>query len=45
MKFDCVVERSFEVGGGLPGMAFKVVVFVAGPFNEILKFVVLDSRV
>ena len=45
MKFERVVERSFEVGGGLPGMAFEVLVFVAGPFDEILEFVVLDSRV
>ena len=45
MKFKRVVERSFEVCGGLPGMVFEVVVFVAGPFDEILKFVVLDSRV
>ena len=26
-------------------MAFEVVIFVAGPFEEILEFVVLDSRV
>ena len=45
MKFERVVKHSFEVGGGLPGMAFEVVVFVAGPFDEILEFVVLDSRV
>ena len=45
MKFESVFKRSFEVCGGLPGMAFKVVVFVAGPFDEILEFVVLDSRV
>ena len=45
MKFESVFERSFEVCGGLPGMAFEVVIFVTSPFDEILEFVVLDSRV
>ena len=45
MKFESVFERTFEVRGGLPGVAFEVVVFVAGPFDEVLEFVVLDSRV